>query len=761
MVTEGDIADLITALGSGSANELRSGSGVPSSGLGINGDFYIDTAAHNLYGPKTAGAWGSATSIVGPTGATGPQGATGPTGAAGPTGAQGPTGPQGPSGASAGVLASRPAAGAGNAGSLYLATDDTTDGPNGTLWNSNGSSWSMVPKTLHGVFGWFWMRDYGADLTGATDTTGAFNTIKALLDSNRAGTIYFSQGKYLTTSGYVVDNQGTTLVGEGQSGVSDTLAKGCTQILVGSGVWGLTIGSTSSSEWRGYRMENMHFYEASPGTALGGCWARRVNDSNFTNCSFGNFTKPGANTFFLDGTGDNAQYNNFINCRFGAGGTVSFRNVAANGTYFNGGCYFEALGGGGSPVAGSIALKLESGDTADVHGRFQGYDTLVEVGPNIGHRIDIRAEHWTTQAVHVLGTGSGSRGARIWVDGDNSISGSVGSGVVIDSGATNTIVQAHIENTSSAATRIVDNGTGTIIISDGLVTASAVAASGLTGATAASRYVGATASGAPSSGTFAVGDFVVSQTGHVYICTSAGSPGTWTDAGSVGNLITSVAGRTGAIVIAESDVTNLTTDLAAKAPLASPPFTGTPTAPTPAPGTNSTQVATAAYVKSEPAPAMDMVVGGKGTGAVAAAAWPANFTIIYVRLWGTGSISNILWVPTTLSGNYLVAIYANTGSGRNATPTGAALFSSASAAMSGLTANALATTALGGSTSVTPGSHWGAVAIDNTTGAVSRETVLNAVMSAGLARSQTQASLTAPTASGTVMTTLWPWMQAS
>jgi hypothetical protein len=49
----------------------------------------------------------------------------------------------------------------------------------------------------------------------------------------------------------------------------------------------------------------------------------------------------------------------------------------------------------------------------------------------------------------------------------------------------------------------------------------------LTGATAATRYVGATATGAPTSGTFAVGDFVITQDGSVYICTGAGSPGTW------------------------------------------------------------------------------------------------------------------------------------------------------------------------------------------------------------------------------------------
>ncbi len=51
--------------------------------------------------------------------------------------------------------------------------------------------------------------------------------------------------------------------------------------------------------------------------------------------------------------------------------------------------------------------------------------------------------------------------------------------------------------------------------------------------------------------------------------------------------------------IAESQVTNLTTDLAAKAPLASPAFTGTPTAPTPATADNSTRIATTAYVQGQ------------------------------------------------------------------------------------------------------------------------------------------------------------------
>jgi len=54
------------------------------------------------------------------------------------------------------------------------------------------------------------------------------------------------------------------------------------------------------------------------------------------------------------------------------------------------------------------------------------------------------------------------------------------------------------------------------------------APSGITGATAASRYVGGTTSGAPTAGTFNVGDFVVAENGRHWTCVSAGTPGQWT-----------------------------------------------------------------------------------------------------------------------------------------------------------------------------------------------------------------------------------------
>ena len=62
----------------------------------------------------------------------------------------------------------------------------------------------------------------------------------------------------------------------------------------------------------------------------------------------------------------------------------------------------------------------------------------------------------------------------------------------------------------SATSTLNTNGA---LVAGGYVQGTRLVATGLTGATAASRYVGATASGAPASGTFNVGDFVIDQTG--------------------------------------------------------------------------------------------------------------------------------------------------------------------------------------------------------------------------------------------------------
>ena len=61
----------------------------PAVGTGVNGDFYINTATNELFGPKANGSWPAGVSLAGPQGIQGIQGATGPQGPQGIQGIQG------------------------------------------------------------------------------------------------------------------------------------------------------------------------------------------------------------------------------------------------------------------------------------------------------------------------------------------------------------------------------------------------------------------------------------------------------------------------------------------------------------------------------------------------------------------------------------------------------------------------------------------------------------------------------------------------
>lgn len=188
--------------------------------------------------------------------------------------------------------------------------------------------------------------------------------------------------------------------------------------------------------------------------------------------------------------------------------------------------------------------------------------------------------------------------------------------------------------------------------------------------------------------------FFASDTGKTYRDNGTG----WDDCSDTG-AVSSVAGKTGAVTLAESDVTGLVSDLAAKAPLASPTFTGTPAAPTPATSDNSTTLATTAFVKAQPSTGMsnpmttqgDLIVGGSsGTpsrlaagssgyvltsnGAGATPSWAAASsggggytpgtvpTVVQVAYSVNGGNSATFSVAPT-SGNLLVAMCSNPASG--------------------------------------------------------------------------------------------------
>jgi hypothetical protein len=55
-------------------NTVLCGTVAPTAGVGVNGNFYINTTTHFIYGPKAGGVWPAGTSLVGPQGPVGPPG---------------------------------------------------------------------------------------------------------------------------------------------------------------------------------------------------------------------------------------------------------------------------------------------------------------------------------------------------------------------------------------------------------------------------------------------------------------------------------------------------------------------------------------------------------------------------------------------------------------------------------------------------------------------------------------------------------------
>lgn len=88
-----------------------------------------------------------------------------------------------------------------------------------------------------------------------------------------------------------------------------------------------------------------------------------------------------------------------------------------------------------------------------------------------------------------------------------------------------------------------------------------------------------------------VGDYTPSQVGADPSGTAATLVGALTP--------TSIGAANAAHTHSESDVTNLSSDLAAKAPINSPTLTGTPASTTPATSDNTTRIATTAFVKAQ------------------------------------------------------------------------------------------------------------------------------------------------------------------
>jgi len=175
-------------------NTIRSGLGVPSKTLGINGDFYIDTKNLNLYGPKTKGVWKLTTSLkpkepaiaaivtgdagpTGPRGDTGAQGDKGEKGITGDKGAQGALGIQGLTGntGATGAIGFSGATGAMGATGLAGATGAVGSAGTSGVAGAKGDAGTQGIQGLTG-------------LTGAKGDTGTTGSQGAKGDTGTAGT---------------------------------------------------------------------------------------------------------------------------------------------------------------------------------------------------------------------------------------------------------------------------------------------------------------------------------------------------------------------------------------------------------------------------------------------------------------------------------------------------------------------------------------------------------------------------------------------
>jgi hypothetical protein len=237
---------VITTTTTAAVPTILNGKTPPTSSIGKNGDFYIDTKNLMFYGPKKSGLWPlgismkgadgkdgidgkngidgkdgkngvdgaigktgatGATGLTGATGATGPVGATGLTGATGPigltgaTGAKGETGPIGLTGAT-GVAGAKGETGAiGATGATGLQGIQGPQGEQGLQGiqglkgdtGATGSTGATGPAGAQGIQG----------ATGATGATGPSETYSNTISfsGSLAGTTPIESGVFANLSG--------------------------------------------------------------------------------------------------------------------------------------------------------------------------------------------------------------------------------------------------------------------------------------------------------------------------------------------------------------------------------------------------------------------------------------------------------------------------------------------------------------------------------------------------------------------------------
>ncbi len=115
------------------------------------------------------------------------------------------------------------------------------------------------------------------------------------------------------------------------------------------------------------------------------------------------------------------------------------------------------------------------------------------------------------------------------------------------------------------------------------------------------------------------------------------------------------------------------------------------------------------------------------------AAWPTSNTSIYIRAYGSQSVTNFNFQVASTSGNMDIGEYASTGSGATAAPTGNPIAHKGSTAAP---SNGFVTVSVGTTETIVQGAHWLALAFDNTTITIGRVSDTQVGFASGTCNSQ-------------------------
>jgi hypothetical protein len=318
---------------------ILNGTNNPGSGIGTVGDFYLNTSSNILFGPKTAGGWGTGVSLVGP---------TGPAGATGPQGLQGATGPQGPAGTGGGTLdAAYDFGGAGSGRTITADAGSVTINSNGTGTagialnvNQTGTSTAAVGALIGGTG--------NAINASSTNANNSFATIQATTNSatlNNSAVFGQSTGQARAVTGEIGANAGSDVAvrgnnlrtnggigveGEGYNGVSGLTIRNDGYAIFGEntgvpnvgtgtnnavgvgGVGGIgVLGQTTNGQLAGVLGQNLNtgvvynnigvYGKSETGV---GVWGENVDGSFYGVYSNGDLGSAGAKPFMIDHPAD-------------------------------------------------------------------------------------------------------------------------------------------------------------------------------------------------------------------------------------------------------------------------------------------------------------------------------------------------------------------------------------------------------------------------------------------------------------------------